>query len=116
MKKLLRIIELIKSKKVYYVPFVYFGIVLLACSPVIIAMSAGFFGSCLGCNINEARTDNCILLGIPFGSALNIMGAFFWFALITIPVGIIAIIAWTIYCILILVRDKKKQSSLEVIK
>jgi len=109
MKKILDIIELIKSKKVYYIPFVYFVIVILACSPIIIAMSAGFFGSCLGCNINEAGTDDCIRLGIPFGSVLNIMGASFWLALLTIPAGAIAIVGWTIYCIVILVRDKKNK-------
>lgn len=109
MKKILNIIKVIKNKKIYYIPFVYLIIILLACSPIIITMFAGFFGSCLDCNINEAGTDDCIRLGIPFGSVLNIMGASFWLALITIPVGGIAIVGWSIYCFVILIREKKNK-------
>ena len=113
MKKILNIIELIKSKKVYYIPFGYIGIVLLACSPIIIAVLAGFFGSCLGCNINEAGTDDCIRLGIPFGTIFSMFLVLGWFALLTIPIGAIAIVGWTIYCIVILIRDKKNKALLK---
>jgi len=57
--------------------------------PLIVSMLAGLFGACLGCNINEAGTDKCIRLGIPFGNFLNFFGVVGWLSIITLPTGII---------------------------
>ena len=105
MKKVSKIIELIKSKKIYYMSFGYFVITILALSPIIISVIAGGLGNCLGCNINEAGTDDCIRWGIPFGNILNPLGVIGWFALLTIPVGVLAFVAWTIYCVVILIGE-----------
>jgi len=57
--------------------------------PLFVSMLAGLLGFCLGCNINEAGTDNCIRLGIPFGNFLSILGMMGWLSIITLPTGII---------------------------
>ena len=75
-------------------------------------MFSGLFGECLGCNINEAGSDPCIRLGIPFGTILSTFFVLGWFALFTIPVGAIAIVGWTIYCVIILIRKNKNKTVL----
>ena len=100
----------IKSNKTHYIIFVYVKIVLLACSPIIVAMLAGFIGSCLGCNINEAGTDYCFRLGIPFGIILSVFGSAGWAAMVTLPAGVIALVVWTIYCIVIWLKNLNTKS------
>lgn len=101
-----KIITLIKSKKIYYMPLGFVLIGMLSLSPILVSLFAGFIGECLGCNINEAGTDDCIRFGIPFGSILNPLYVMGWFMLITIPLGIVAFFAWLFYCFIILVRGK----------
>jgi hypothetical protein len=74
-------------------------IILLALAPLLISIAAGFVGKCMGCNINEAGTDACVRLGIPFGQALNPLGSMFWLCFITVPLGIIATIVLVIAAI-----------------
>jgi len=74
----------------------YLLIILFALLPVLLAMLAGGIGNCMGCNINEGGTDECIRMGIHFGAVLNIIGAGFWLCFLTIPIGCIAFVVWTI--------------------
>lgn len=104
-----KIIALIKSKKIYYMPFGFVLIGILSISPLLVALFSGLIGQCLGCNINEAGTDDCIRFGIPFGLILNPLGVMGWLMLITIPLGIMAFFAWFIYCLFILVKTKLKE-------
>lgn len=76
---------------------VYLGIVIFAFSPIIVALLAMFVGTCLGCEINAAASDPCIRLGIPFGQTLSGLAMMHLLAMATIPSGIMAAIAWTIY-------------------
>jgi hypothetical protein len=62
-------------------------------------MFAAFIGYCLGCNINEAGTDKCIRLGMPFGEVLNSLGSLFWLFIITVPLGVIATVVLIITAI-----------------
>lgn len=62
-------------------------------------MIAGFIGKCMSCNINEAGTDACVRLGIPFGNVLNTAFTMFWLCIITVPLGIIATIVLVIAAI-----------------
>lgn len=84
--------------------FVLIG--MLSLSPILVSLFAGFIGECLRCNINEAGTDDCIRFGIPFGSILNPLCVMGWFFLITIPLGIMAFVAWTFYCIFRITQNK----------
>ncbi len=104
MTKISKIIALIKSKKIYYMPFGFVLIGIFSLSPYLVALLAGLIGQCLGCNINEGGTDDCIRLGIPFGIILNPLGVMGWLLLITIPLGIMAFVAWFIYCIVATIR------------
>lgn len=88
----------------------YILILIFAFSPIIVATLAGFLGSCLGCNINEGGTDPCYRLGIPLGIILSAFFTMGWFMLITIPLGAIAIVAWTIFCIIIWLKKMNTKS------
>jgi len=77
----------------------YFFIILLSLFPVLLAMLAGGIGGSMGCNINEAGTDECIRAGIHFGTLLNGMVVIGWLAILTVPAGVIAFIMWTIIVI-----------------
>jgi hypothetical protein len=74
-------------------------ILMIALSPILISMLAGFIGYCMGCNINEGGTDNCIRIGVAFGNILNPLGTLFWLSIITIPLGAIATIALIIIAV-----------------
>jgi len=65
-------------------------IIVAALSPILISMLAGFIGYCMGCSINEAGTDDCVRIGVPFGTILNPLGVLGWLGIITIPLGVIA--------------------------
>lgn len=106
-KKLLEFSEQIKDRNYSFILTGYLLIIVLACSPIIMVVIAGFLGKCLDCNINEAGTDNCVVLGIPLGMILNPMMAAGWFALLTIPMGIVALAVWTVHCIIILIRNSR---------
>ncbi len=110
-KKLLGFSEQIKNRKYSFILTGYLLIIVVAISPVILVAVAGFLGECLDCNINEAGTDSCVVLGIPLGMILNPMMVAGWFALLTIPIGIIALVVWTVHCIIILIRNLKKRQN-----
>jgi len=74
-------------------------ILIIALSPILISMLAGFIGYCLGCQINEAGTDDCVRAGIAFGKIFNPIGSLFWLSIITIPFGGIAIIVLIIVAV-----------------
>src|ERR1700748_2859639 len=74
----------------------YLLIAFFAFLPIILALLAGSIGNCMGCNINEGGTDQCVKMGIHFGVLLNTMAAGGWLFLLTIPIGCIAIVIWTI--------------------
>lgn len=73
----------------------YALIAFFAVLPILISIIAGLIGNCLGCNINEAGTDECIRFGIPFGKILNPLAVVGWFSLITLPIAAIAFIVWS---------------------
>ena len=73
-----------------YLSIFFFGIF-----PILISVISGFIGNCLGCNINEAGTDNCIRFGIPFGKILNPLAVVGWFFLITLPIAGILFLIWS---------------------
>ena len=78
------------------IPVGYILISLFAASPVIIAMLADWTGELIGCNINEGATDSCVVFGIPIGTILSMFFIMGWFALITIPGGLLLMLLWTV--------------------
>jgi len=80
-------------------PIYHLYIIALALLPVLISMLAGFIGYCMRCNINEAGTDQCVRIGIPFGAVLNPLGVLGWLCIITIPLGLVATVILAIVAI-----------------
>lgn len=73
----------------------YIIIILFAIFPILISITVNCFGNCLGCNINEAGTDDCVRFGIPFGKILNPLVVIGWLFLITIPIAFILSLIWS---------------------
>ncbi|MBN9294802.1 MAG: hypothetical protein J0G96_12570 [Flavobacteriia bacterium] len=79
------------------------------------AFIASLIGNCAQCTVNEAGVHNCILFGKNHGETLYSMMVFGWFSIITIPIGIILFIVWTIYVILLLIVKQKNNEKEEEI-
>jgi hypothetical protein len=73
-------------------PIYYAGVIAFALFPLILAVLSSFISELRGCQVNEAGTGNC-------GLSLDVMFTAGWFALLTIPLGIIAFIALSIIMI-----------------
>ena len=80
-------------------PLYHLYIILAALLPILVSMLAGFIGYCMGCSINEAGTDDCVRIGVPFGTILNPLGVLGWLGIITIPLGVIATVILAIAAI-----------------
>lgn len=66
-------------------------IVALAISPLLAAMVAGAIAGRYGCDLDEGSIHPCIVNGQDIGGTLYTLGMMGWFALGTIPLGVIAV-------------------------
>ena len=74
----------------------YFAICLVAGAPLISVMIAGSIASWNGCTLHEGFVNPCVINGRDIGETLYAMGVMGWFMLVTIPLGALAFIAWTL--------------------
>jgi hypothetical protein len=49
-----------------------------------------------GCALDEASAHSCVVNGMEVGDALSSMYAMGWFMIATIPIGVVAVVAWTV--------------------
>jgi hypothetical protein len=68
----------------------------IAIAPLLVAMAAGAVGALFGCNINEGGTDPCVVLGVPLGGTLASIGIMGWFGVITLPLGLLALVLFSV--------------------
>lgn len=87
-----------------YVIVLFIGIL-----PILIAMTAELIGEVLDCNINEAGTDDCVRYGIHLGDTLSSMFIFGWFTFLSIPIGLLLFLGWTVYGIFRIYNQRKKE-------
>jgi len=73
-------------------PLYFLGVIVFAFFPIIVAMLATFISKLTDCQVNEAGTGTC-------GYALDLMVTSGWFALLTVPLGLVAFITLTIVTI-----------------
>lgn len=87
----------IRTKRDFWkIPAGYLLFALIGVLPLLIAMSAGYIGELLGCTVNEAGTHPCKVFGVDIGTLLSILFIFFWLSLITLPLGALLILFWTV--------------------
>jgi hypothetical protein len=73
----------------------YLLIVLFAMSPVLCAMLASLIASLCGSRLDEGNAYPCFVLGVDIGGLLSHMFVLGWLSLITVPIGLICIVAVT---------------------
>jgi len=74
----------------------YFLIFLVAGAPMISVIIAGTIASWNGCTLHEGFVNPCVINGRDIGETLYAMGVMGWFMLVTIPLGALAFVAWTL--------------------
>ena len=65
------------------------GLLLLAFAPLLIALGAGAFASANDCVLHEGFPNPCVVGGSDYGDTLYSLGVLGWFALVTLPVGLL---------------------------
>jgi len=86
--------------------FVYAALVFYALAPILSALIASGIASAAGARLDEGSAHPCVILGHDFGDTLYAMFVAFWLALVTLPTGCLAIVAFTIF---LSVKKKQKQ-------
>ena len=74
----------------------YLVIFLVAGAPMISVIIAGSIASWHGCTLHEGFVNPCVVNGRDIGETLYAMGVMGWFMLVTIPLGALGFIVWTL--------------------
>ena len=82
------------------------AILLFASAPILFVLIAMGLANANGCTLNEAGTHACLIAGVDFGEALAFLFVMGWFALMTLPIGAIALLIWIVVAIVLYVRRK----------
>ena len=87
-------------------------IVLFAALPALAAVMASAVADALGCPLNEGGAHVCLLFGHDIGGVLNTMLASHWFAYMTIPGAVAALVVWIVVALILLVlrRWRRRQT------
>ena len=71
-------------------------IVVIFFGPLISVFSAGAIATMNGCALDEGGMHPCVVLGLDLGGTLYAMALTGWLGLLTVPIGILALIAWAL--------------------
>jgi len=75
---------------------VMLAIVLVAGAPVISVMIAGTVANAHGCDLDEGSIHPCVIGGTDYGSTLYTMAVAAWFGIVTLPIGFVALVGYSI--------------------
>jgi hypothetical protein len=64
--------------------------------PLLSAILAETIASTHGCRVDEGSVHRCIVLGRDVGDTLYSMFVAFWFAIFTVPLGVLGCVGWLI--------------------
>lgn len=64
-------------------------IALLSMGPLLLALLAGAFAQANGCTLHEGNVNPCVVGGRDYGETLYTLGVMGWFALLTLPGGML---------------------------
>lgn len=87
--------------------FTYFCIALIAVAPLLSVLLSSAIAAATGSRLDEAGVHPCIVLGVDLGPLLNFMFVCGWFMLLTIPVGLLAMLAFTVLWLIQRYRAKR---------
>jgi hypothetical protein len=87
------------------------AIVALALAPVLPVVAASSIANAHGCKLDEGNPHPCIVFGADIGGWLYSMGVTGWYAVATIPLGLIALLGWLVTAIGMYVRYRRNMAS-----
>lgn len=82
-------------------------IILVAMSPIGVAMVAAGIANAHGCSLSEGLVLPCIIDGVDRGHDLQMLGVSLWYVLLTWPLGLFLGMIWLI--VLLIHRGKWKR-------
>jgi len=85
----------------------YLIVAFIAISPILVAVFAGSIAESHGCKLDEGSVHPCIIAGTDWGDTLYTMGVMGWFSLLSMPLGFVLFIIWTIKVVQSLSYPKK---------
>ena len=94
------------KKPVYLVIFS----VIFAVLPIISIAIAYGIASLNDCRVNEAGANPCMVFGMNVGDALYSMNVLGWFALFTIPIGVVGLIIGVFWTLFVFTRKRLEKT------
>jgi hypothetical protein len=90
----------------------YAIIALVASWPVLSVLAASLIASLNGCTLHEGFANRCVVFGADIGGLLYSMGILGWFMLMTLPMGAISLIVWTVIWLIMRKRPAPDHSTM----
>jgi hypothetical protein len=81
-------------------------ILMVGALPLLSLLLAMLFASAFGCQLDEGSVHKCVVLGLDFGGLLYPMALGAFFAVFTIPLAGLALIAWFIVWVVLLFKGR----------
>ena len=94
------------------ITWAYHGLILYTVAPILCVILASLIATATGSQLNEGSANPCIVFGVDIGGFLYSLFVMGWLMLVTIPTGIIGIIALSI-TLMIVKRTPKKEGQNE---
>lgn len=86
----------------------YVVIALIAGWPILSIVIAGTIAEMNDCTLHEGFSNPCIVNGTDVGQTLYTMGMLGFFAIGTIPIGVVLFLLWTTGWLIWLVRTRRR--------
>jgi hypothetical protein len=85
-------------------------ITLLTLAPVLSAFAAYAIANLNDCTLHEGYVNPCVIAGVDLGGALYTMGVMGWPGLMTLPIGVPALVVLGVACVVHFVLHKRKST------
>jgi len=82
----------------------YIIIALITLGPLLITLLGGAAASLLGCTISEVGPQECLVLSVDIGWLFYAMGVIGWLFIITVPLGVLLFVLWTVMTVFMMTR------------
>ena len=84
-------------------------IVLFGAAPFIAALAAMILAGALGCPLNAGGAHACLMFGRDIGPALQTVLGGHWFALMTMPGAVMALVVWAVVALILLLLHRRRR-------
>ena len=82
----------------------YIIIALITLGPLLITLLGGAAASLFGCTISEVGPQECLVLSVDIGWLFYAMGVIGWLFIITVPLGVLLFVLWTVMTVFMMTR------------